>query len=191
MKDLIPLFRTDSTTEWETSREKICLEAEIYYEETLRKMKKDLGHLVYLCSPLKPTKQKLVQDHISQALLAASQILGANYNGKKIVIFIPHLHLFSVYNEIIYPQAREKAIKFNNRLIREHFHTLIIVGNKMSEGMAAEIKQAQKGGVEAVKMEDFKKKLKNLPGYKKSRAGYRRMISLHNKIHGQRFLIKE
>src|ERR1035437_243197 len=165
MRDLIPLFRTDSTIEWEDSREKICLEAECYYEQLLKKMKKDLGHLVYLCSPLKPTKQKSVQDHISDAILAASQILGAEYDGKKIVIFIPHLHLFSVYNEIVFPQAREKAIRFNNRLIREHFHTLVVIGDRISGGMASEVKQARKNGKEVIKMKDFKKQLKNLPDF--------------------------
>jgi hypothetical protein len=190
MKDLIPLFNISSIKKLEAAREKMFIDAESYYEKTLEKMAKDSTHLVYLCSPLKPTKQKLVQDHISEAITAASEILGAKYDGKKIAVFIPHLHLFSVYNEIIYPQTRERAIKFNDRIIRKYFHTLAILGKKISKGMASEIEQAKKKGMEVTDVKNFKKQLENLPDSKKSKMNYRKMIDLHNKIHGQKFLIK-
>jgi hypothetical protein len=191
MKDLIPLFRVDLIKKLEAAREEMFIEAERYYEKTLEKMAKDSTHLVYLCSPLKPTKQKLVQEHISEAITAASQILGAKYAGKKIAVFIPHLHLFSVYNEIVYPQTRERAIKFNDRIIRKYFHTLAVLGKKISKGMASEIEQAKKKGMEVVEMKDFKKQLKNLPDSGKSNLNYKKMINLHNGIHGQKFLIKQ
>ncbi|OGH24497.1 MAG: hypothetical protein A3B47_01420 [Candidatus Levybacteria bacterium RIFCSPLOWO2_01_FULL_39_24] len=190
MKDLVPLFQIDLLGKWEAAREKIWKDAEEHYEQTLKKMKKDLNHLVYLCAPLKPTKSKLIQNHISDAILAASQILGAEYNGKRIILFVPHIHVFSIYNEIIYPQVRERAIKFNDWLIQEHFHTLVVIGERISEGMASEIEQARKNGTEVIKIKDFKKQLKHLPDSKKSKINYRKMINLHNKIHGDKFLIK-
>jgi len=191
MKDLVPLFQIDLLGKWEAAREKIWRNAEDHYEQTLKEMKKSLNHLVYLCAPLKPTKQKLIQDHISDAILAASQILGAEYNGKRIVLFVPHIHVFSIYNEIIYPKVRERAIKFNDRLIQKHFHTVVVIGERISWGMASEIEQARKNGTEVVKMKDFKKRLKNLPDTEKAKLGYRKMVSLHNKIHGHEFLIKQ
>lgn len=190
MKDLVPLFQIDLLNKWEAARERIYKDAEDYYEQTLEEMKKSLKHLVYLCAPLKPTKAKLIQDHIAEAIEAASQILGAEYRGKKIILFIPHLHVFSVYNEIVYPKVRERAIKFNDRLIRDHFHTLVVIGEKISGGMASEIEQAKKNGTEVVGLKDFKKQLKNLPDSKKAKTSYRRMVKLHNQIHGKEFLIK-
>jgi len=189
MKDLVPLFRIDTISRREISRGKVWKDAKKHYEQTLREMKNNLCNLVYLCAPLKPTRQKLVQDHIAEAMLTASQILGAKYNGKKIVLFVPHIHVFSIYNEIIYPQVRGRAIKFNDRLIRDFFHTLVVVGERISEGMLSEINQARKNGTEVVKMKDFKKKLKNLPNTEKSKKDYRRMVNLHNKIHGSEFSI--
>lgn len=76
MKHLIPLFRIDKIAKWQKSREKVWMDAEDHYEQLLGKMAKNNRHLVYLCSPLKPTEQKSIQDHVSQAILAASQILG-------------------------------------------------------------------------------------------------------------------
>jgi hypothetical protein len=190
MKDLIPLFKVDLIKKLEAAREKMFIDAERYYEQLLEKMAKDSTHLVYLCSPLKPTKQKLVQEHIAEAIEAASQILGAKYDGKKIAVFIPHLHLFSVYNEIIYPQTRERAIKFNDRIIRKYFHTLAILGKKISKGMASEIEQAKKKGMRVIQVGDLKKQLKNLPNSEKAETNYQKMINLHNRIHGQKFLIK-
>lgn len=191
MKDLIPLFRIDLIDNREVFREKIWKAAEKHYEQLFKELKKDLNHMIYLCSPLRPTKQKLVQDHISEVIEATSQILGAEYFGKKISVYIPHLHMFSVYNEIVYPELRERAIKFNDRLIQEYFHTLLIVGNRISGGMASEIKQAKKKGMEVIKMADFKKQLKNLPDLKKAKESYQKMVSLHNKIHGSKFSIEQ
>src|SRR3989338_1759017 len=190
MKNLIPLFRTDSIAKWGALREKVWKDAESHYEQALQAMRKNLNHLVYLCSPLKPTKQKLVQNHIAEAIFAAGQILGAKYDGRKIAVWIPHVHLFSIYNEILYPEVREKAIKFNNRLIKEYFHTLTVHGNTISTGMAAEIELAKKNGVKVIGIEDFKRQLKNLPDPKKSEASYRKMVYIHNQIHGHQFLIK-
>lgn len=190
MKNLIPLFRTDSVADWNEVRETVWVDVEQYYERLLGEMKENSTHLIYLCAPLKPTKQKQVQDHVRQALLIASEILGAEYKGRKIAVFIPHLHLFSVYNEILYPHTREKAIRFNNRLIREFFHTLVVVGNYISEGMAVEIEQAKGNGTEVIKIRDFKKQLNKMPNSQKSKTSYEGMVKLHNKIHGQNFLIK-
>lgn len=190
MKHLVPLFETDVLARLDAARLKIWKNAEDHYEQALKELKKDLGHLVYICAPLKPTKEKLVQDHIAEAIEAASQILGTEYNGKKIVIFIPHLHVFSIYNEMVYPQVRERAIKFNDRLIREHFHTLVVIGDRISGGMASEMEQAKKHDMEVVKLKDFKKKLKNLPDSKKMKLNYKRIIGLHNKIHGSDFSIR-
>ncbi len=191
MKDLIPLFRIDLITKWEAAKEKVWVDAERYYEQLLKKMKRNSDHMVYLCAPLKPTKQKSIQDHIAKAILVASQILGAKYDGRKIAVFVPHIHLFSVYNEVIYPQTRERAIKFNDRLIRQFFHTLVIIGNRISEGMASEIDTARKKGIKVIKMKDFKKHLGNLPDSEKSKTSYQKIVSLHNKIHGQKFLIEK
>lgn len=191
MKDLIPLFRIDAVTKWEASRKKVWKDAEGYYDQLLKGMKKSLSHMVYLCSPLKPTKQKLVQVHIAEAISAASQILGAEYNGRKIAVWIPHIHLFSIYNEVAYPDTREKAIKFNNRLIQKYFHTLVVIGNRISEGMSAEIELARKSGMEVAKMGDFKGNLRNLPDSKKAKGSYQKMVSIHNEIHGPKFLIEK
>jgi len=190
MKDLAPLFRIDRIRNWKATKEQAWRDAEDYYEQILKEMKKTLVHLVYLCAPLKPTKEKLIQDHVAQAIKAASQILGTEYNGKRIILFIPHLHVFSIYNEIVYPMVRERAIKFNDRLIQKYFHTLIIIGERISGGMASEIEQARKNGTEIVKMKDFKKQLKNLPDAEKAKENYQRMVRLHNKIHGSDFSIK-
>jgi len=191
MKYLVPLFQIDLLGKWEAARDKIWRDAEDHYEQALKEIKKDLSHLVYLCAPLKPTKEKLIQDHIAEAIDAASQILGAKYNGKRIVLFVPHIHVFGIYNEIIYPKVRERAIKFNDLLIREHFHTLVVIGERISEGMASEIGQARKNGTEVVKMKDFKRRLKDLPNPEKTKTSYERMVKLHNKIHGSEFLIKQ
>lgn len=193
MKHLIPLFRIDKIAKWQKSREKVWMDAEDHYEQLLGKMAKNNRHLVYLCSPLKPTEQKSIQDHVSQAILAASQILGGvtKCTGKKIAVFVPHLHLFSVYNEIIYPQVRERAIRFNNHLIQEYFHTLAVLGNTISGGMAAEIELARRKGIEVAKMGGFKKQLRNLPDLEESRISYWKMINLHNKMHGSEFWIEK
>lgn len=169
---------------------KVWKEAEGYYDQLLEKMEKNLSHMVYLCSPLKSTAEKLIQFHIAEAIQAASQILGAKYKGKKIAVWIPHIHLFSIYNEAIYPEVREKAIKFNNYLIQRYFHTLLIANNRISEGMSAEIELARNNGIEVVGMGDFKKNLRNLPDRKEAERIYRKMISLHNGIHGPDLLIK-
>lgn len=76
MKDLIPLFRIDSVTNRKASKEKVWKNAENYYESLLREIRGNLSNLVYLCSPLKPTERKSVQDHIGEAIWGASQILG-------------------------------------------------------------------------------------------------------------------
>lgn len=191
MKDLIPLFRIDPITKWQASGEKVWKDAEDYYEQLLKELRKNLSHMVYLCSPLKPTKQKIVQVHITKAIWAASQILGAEYNGRKIAVWVPHLHLFSIYNEIAYPDTREKAIKFNNRLLLQYFHTLVVIGNRISGGMSAEIELARKNGVEVIRMGNFKRHLRNLPDSEKSKGSYQKMVSLHNKIHGPKFLIEK
>lgn len=190
MGNLIPLFRTDSIAKWESSREKVYKDAEKYFEGLLKDMRKKLFHLVYLCSPLKSTAQKLIQDHIAEAILATSQILGAKYNGKKIAVWIPHVHLFSIYNEIVYPDTRDKAIKFNNHLIKKYFHTLLIVGDRISGGMSVEIDLAKKNGIEVIKMGDFRIRLKNLPKSERISKSYQKMINIHNKIHGPGLLIK-
>lgn len=186
----MPLFRTDPIIKWKASRKKVWKNAETYYKQLFKETKKSLSHMVYLCSPLKATKEKLIKVHIAEAISAASQILGAKYNGKKIAVWIPHVHLFSIYNEGIYPESREKAIKFNKHLLRKYFHTLLVVGSRISGGMASEIEQARKNGTEVVGLKDFKKQLNNLPDSKKAKTSYRRMVKLHNQIHGKEFLIK-
>jgi hypothetical protein len=191
MKDLVPLFETDVLSRWEAAREKIWKVAEDHYEQTLKGMRRNQGHLVYLCAPLKPTKQKLIQDHISDALLAASQVLGAKYKGRNVVLFIPHLHVFSIYNEMVYPQVRERAIRFNDVLIRKYFHTLVVIGKRVSKGMKSEIEQAKKNGTEVITMKDFKKQLKNLPDSARIKKSYQKIVNLHNKIHGSDFSIKQ
>ncbi len=191
MKNIISLFRTDPMTKWKTAKEKVWKDAEDYYEQLLKKTKENLSHMVYLCSPLKPTKQKLIQVHIAEAILAASKILGAEYKGKKIAVWVPHLHLFSIYNEIVYPDVREKAIKFNNHLIQQYFHSLVVIGDRISRGMSAEIKLARKNGVKVIKMRNFKRHLRNLPDSEKAKGIYQKMISLHNRIHGSEVLIKQ
>lgn len=191
MSSLIPLFRTDSIGKWGGSRKKVWEDAEEYYEKLLKRIEKNLNHMVYLCSPLKSTAEKLIQVHIAEAISAASQILGAEYNGKKINVWIPHLHLFSIYNEAIYPEAREKAIKFNNYIIQKYFHTLLVIGDRISGGMAAEMELAKKSGIEIIKMEEFKRYLGNLPDSKGVKNFYQTMVSLHNGIHGSKFLIEQ
>lgn len=189
MKDLIPLFRIDLIDDWESSKEKTWNDAEKHYEQLLKELKKNLNHLVYLCSPLRPTKRESIQDNVVGALDAASQILGAKYNGKKIAVYVPHLHMFSIYNEIIYPERRERAFKFNDYLIGEYFHTLMVIGNRISKGMASEIELARKKGIRIIKIKDFKKQLKNLPDLSKSKASFKKMVRFHNKVHGPGFLI--
>lgn len=191
MNNLIPLFRTDSIAKWGKLRKKVWKDAEDYYEQLLKEMEKSLNHMVYLCSPLKSTAEKLIQVHVAEAILSASQILGAEYNGKKINIWIPHLHLFSIYNEAIYPEAREKAIKFNNYIIQKYFHTLLVIGDRISGGMAAEMELAKKNRLEIIRMEEFKRHLRNLPGSEGVRNFYQTMVSLHNGIHGSKFLIEQ
>lgn len=191
MKNLISLFRTDSISKWAKSKEKVWRDAEVHYEKSIKDLKENQNHLVYLCSPLRPTKQKLAQDHISDAISAASQILGAEYKGKKISIWIPHVHLFSIYNEIVYPESRGRAIKFNNYLLEKYFQTLLVVGKTISGGMETEIELAKKSGVKVVELRKFRKELENLPDLKKAEASCRKMISLHNQIHGRQFLIKQ
>lgn len=191
MSSLIPLFRTDSIATWGKLRKKVWEDAEDYYEQLLKEMERNLSHMVYLCSPLKSTAEKLIQVHVAEAILAASQILGAEYRGKKINVWIPHLHLFSIYNEAIYPEAREKAIKFNNYIIQKYFHTFLVIGDRISGGMAAEITLAKKSGIEIIKMEEFKRHLRNLPDSKGVKNFYQTMVNLHNGIHGPKFLIKQ
>ncbi len=191
MSNLIPLFRTDPIIKWKASRKKVWKDAEIYYKQLFKEIKKSLSHAVYLCSPLRATREKSIQVHIAEAILAASQILGAKYNGKKIAVWIPHVHLFSIYNEGIYPEVREKAIKFNSHLLRKYFHTLLVVGSKISGGMSIEIELAKKIGIEIIKMEDFKKQLRNLPNAEKIKKSYRKMVNHHNGIHGPGFLIRQ
>ena len=189
MNNLIPLFRTDPIAKWGKLRKKVWSDAEVYYEQLLKRME-NLSYMVYLCSPLKATAEKLIQVHITEAIYAASQILGAEYNGKKIAVWIPHVHLFSIYNEAIYPEAREKAIKFNNDLIQKYFQSLVVVGNKISGGMTGEIALAKKSGIEIVRERVFKRRLKNLPDSESIKRSYRKMVSLHNGIHGPGLLIK-
>lgn len=191
MKNLIPLFRIDRIINWKVSKEKVWKDAEDYYESLLKEIKGNLGHLVYLCSPLKSTEQKSVQDHIEEAIWGASQILEGvrRDNGRKIAVWIPHVHLFSIYNEIVYPEVREKAIKFNNKIIEKYFHTLILIGDKISGGMSAEIELARKNKIEVVKIEVFKKHLKGVPNLKRVKVYYRRITDFHNKVHGPKFLI--
>lgn len=191
MGNLIPLFRTDPITKWGELRKKIWKDAESYYEQVLKQMEKSLNHMVYLCSPLKSTAEKLIQVHIAEAIWAGSQILGAEYKGKKIHVWIPHLHLFSIYNEALYPEAREKAIKFNNYLIQKYFHTLLVIGERISGGMAAEMRLAKKNKLEIITMKEFKKHLKNLPSSEEAQNSYQTMVNLHNGIHGPTFLIKQ
>lgn len=191
MKNLIPLFRIDRVINREESKKQVQRIAEAYYEQLLREARKNQNHMVYICSPLKPTKQKSVQDHIKEAIWNASQILGGvrRGNGRRIAVWIPHVHLFSIYNEIVYPEVREKAIKFNNKIIEEYFHTLVVVGDKISGGMSAEIELARKNKIEVIKIEVFKKHLKGVPNLKRTKMHYRRIADFHNKVHGPKFLI--
>lgn len=164
--------------------------AEAYYESAIQRIREDgRSSLVYLCAPLKLTPNKPVPMHIAEAISSASQILGAEYNRKKITVWIPHLHGFSVFNEVIYPEVRERAIAFNSRVL-PLFHALIIVGNRVSEGMSWEIALAQRSGLETVTFEDFKGRLQNLPSAEEAERNYWAMAAIHNNIHGPQFLIE-
>lgn len=117
--------------------------------------------------------------------------MGAEYKGKEINVWIPHFHLFSIYNEALYPESREKAIKFNNYLIQKYFHTLLVIGERISGGMAAEMKLAQKNNLEIITMKEFKKHLRNLPDSEEAQNSSQTMVNIHNGIHGSAFLIKQ
>lgn len=189
-ENLIPVLRVNELVERRIVREEGWSLAEAYYELLLQKERKNGRHLVYLCSPLKPTESRPVEMHISEAIWVASHILGAKYNRKRIAVWIPHLHVFTVYNEIVYPDVRERAINFNNRLLPHFFHTLVVNGDRRSEGMLVEIALAERHGLEVIGFEDFKGRLQNLPTPEEVERYYWKMVALHNEIHGPKFLIE-
>lgn len=186
---LFPFFRVDPH-EREVLREEGWSIAEAYYESAIQRIREDgRFSLVYLCAPLKPTQERPIQMHVAEAIWSASQILGAEYNSRKIIVWIPHLHGFSVFNEVIYPEVRERAIAFNSRVL-PLFHTLLKVGNRISEGMLGEIALAERSGLETVTFEDFKSRLKNLPSNEEAQKNYWSLVGVHNRVHGSHFLIE-
>lgn len=75
--------------------------------------------------------------------------------------------------------------------MQQYFDTLIVNGNRISGGMAAEMELARKNGIEVMNLGVFKRSLRNLPDSEKAKESYRKMVGLHNGIHGSKFLIKQ
>ncbi|OGD83820.1 hypothetical protein A2165_03125 [Candidatus Curtissbacteria bacterium RBG_13_40_7] len=136
---------------------------EIFYEGELRRLKEEGYYLMYFCAPLRATDQKSVFRHSKEALRAAGRVLGAGFNGKDVVYFIPHLHVFPLCNELRNPELRNIAKGFNRLLLLgSYFNGLLKFGDQISQGMNDEIETAQDVGMQIVNYEDFIK-LAGLP----------------------------
>lgn len=122
---------------------------------------------VYICSPLKATKKKSGKDHILESLKAASQISGASYKRKRLLLFIPHLHGLSIFNEFLHPEKRDHGIQFTINFTQILKPIIVVAGNVVSDGMKGELDLAQKHNLPVFQLNDFKSMLKNLPIEKK------------------------
>ncbi len=154
-----PIFYPEKGMMAEESNEYV----EACYESSLDEVCKKGMFLTYLCAPLQPTYKKSTGYHISDALYHASQITGAEYNGKKITIWIPHYHSLTMDNEFTKPGTRDFAISFNGLILKRYRPTLVQVGERISEGMKDEIGTAIHLGLDVVHFNEFKNRLQNLP----------------------------
>ena len=177
---LPPVFSANPLEERDSLRTDYMSPVEIFYEGALEKIKREGFYLIYLCAPLKKTWDKSTQFHVMEALTAASQIMGAKYQGKDVSIWIPHLHAFTVFNELIFTEARKAAIEFNRRLIQENkfFDALVVYGDRISEGMRKEIETFSTLGSTIISFDDFRKNAKRLPSRGRAMYYFKKLVTL-------------
>ena len=118
---------------------------------------------VYICSPLKAHKEKSGRDHIMDSLKTASQISGASYQSKKLLLFIPHLHGLSIFNEFLHSEKRNHGIQFTTKLLQIIKPIIVVSGKRISGGMRGELNLAKKLDLTVFNFSDFKSKLEDLP----------------------------
>lgn len=167
---LVPVLRVNPLEERESLRSWGMSQVEIYYEGALSAIKHKGFYLIYLCAPLKAAPERSGWWHIQKALRAASQIMGAEWEGKDVSIWIPHLHALTVFNELIFPEARKAALEFNRRLIQDtkFFDALVVFGDRISEGIRGEIETARTSGLTIISYDEFRTQAENLPSFKES-----------------------
>jgi len=135
---------------------------ETFYEVILDEVCKKGVFLTYLCAPLRSTHERSAKDHILDALYHASQIVGAEYNEKRIAIWIPHYHGLTMDNEFTHPGTRNFAKIFNGIILRRYRPTLIQVGKQISEGMKDEVDIAHSEKLDVIPFNEFKNRLQNI-----------------------------
>jgi len=166
---LVPILRANPQEERLALQEEGMSLIEAFYEGELAKLKQEGFYLIYLCAPLRETEQRSFQWYRMEAFRAASQIVGARRQGRDVSLWIPHLHVYTVFNEMMFPEARRAAIAFNNRLLNDRlFDALLIAGAQISEGMRGEIRTARGMGIEVIGYENFMKNAEGLPSHEES-----------------------
>lgn len=109
--------------------------------------------------------------------------MGSKYQDKDVSIWIPHLHVLPVFNELAFPQARRTAIDFNRRLIQDKFFDALIVYNvysdAISEGMRGEIETFRTLGLPVISYNNFIKNAKRLPSPDRALEYFNSLVTLY------------
>ena len=117
---------------------------------------------MYLSAPLQTTGRTSAFQHIIEAGRAASLIEGAQFDGKRVTTFIPHIAVLSLFDEFEVAARREAAMGFNIFCL-EQCHALIKVGTRISAGMQAEIIAAERLELPVMSLSAFTQQLTALP----------------------------
>lgn len=192
-ESLIPVFNISPFQEKKVLMEEGWSLAEAFYEAELERKKANGVVQAYLCAPLKGSQNRPVQLNIARAIGAASQILGSTFSDRPLSLWVPHLHGFAVFNEVVYPDARDRAIAFNHRILSQFFDVMIVdrgAEDTLSQGMLEEIVLARANGTQVVSMNTFKETAQGLPDQVQTDRNYRNMVEVHNQIHGPTFRIE-
>lgn len=171
-------FQAELLRNYYKNNQKFLFESlEEYFLEDIQKDE----YIIYICAPLKATAQKSGKEHILDALKAASQIAGSKYKDKRIVTWIPHLHAFSVFNEILDPSLREIGIDFVINIIKKIKPILGIMDGRISYGMQQEINLAQKLKLPYMPISQLKRSIKQAPSENEANKIFQILVNFYPK----------